>query len=313
MKLMANWKQIVNPTCRLVIALTMFLCEGLPASGADATPYLGQWASITLEGAGPVGGNAGCQIVAWTDREVKLDPISGNPSRVRGEWVRSYQALWVAANSDQCRFPGETKFEPTHIAVIGWTVTGGIDPSSGRLRISASYRECNGGVCGMMQASQRDFQTELAIVNGELVDADPSQKPEDHRAFIPKSAEAARTAEALKSLKPLLGFVDAGNVDRLYDESASVAKSAVSRDQMRVSFADLRSRTGPALSRAVMQTMYAIYGPNNDMHRKELAIIVNNIYFKQNQSGLEYSVLEKEGGEWKMAWYYIGGRPSPPQ
>jgi hypothetical protein len=313
MRILRRWKQIAGRPYWLLLALAILLMARLPAFGADAAPFLGQWVSMTFEGAGPLAGDVGCQVVGWTDREIKLEPISGNPTRVRGEWVRTYQSLWVAVTSERCRFPGETKFEPVHMAVIGWSVTGIVDPSSGKMRANATYHQCNGTLCGLMQASQRDFQTELTIVNGELVDADPTQKPEDHRAFIPKNTEASRTEGALRELKPLLGFVDADDVGRLYDESASVVKAAITKDQLRSTFADLRAKTGRAVSRSVMQTAYAIYGPNNDMRRNEFEIVVNTIYFTQNRSSLEFSVLQRESGKWKMAWYYIGGKMGPPQ
>ncbi len=301
------WKGTAYLRYFLLIFFAMLL-ESQPALANDASSFLGQWASVTLEGAGPISADMGCQVVAWTDREIKLEPITGNPGRVRGEWIRTYQALWVMINTEKCRFPGESKFEPIHLAVIGWTVTGVMDPSSGRMRVNATYRQCNGTLCDLMQASQRDFQTELASTGGELLDADPTQKPEDHRAFIPKSAEAARIDGALRELKPLLAAVDSGDVNRLYDEAPSKTKSAVTRDQMRTSFAELRAKTGVAQSRSVMQTIYTIYGPNNDMHRNEFAIIVNNIYYSQNRNSLEFSVLQKESGKWRMGYYYIGGK-----
>jgi uncharacterized protein DUF4019 len=306
-------KLTVNFQIWNVVALVAIFSLSSPAYGTDAAPYVGQWASVTLEGAGPAGPDPGCQIVAWTDREIKLEPIAGNPTHVRGEWVRSYQALWMGVKGDLCRFPGETKFEPNHLAVIGWTLSGSVDASSGKMRIQGTYSQCNGNVCSSFQTSQTDFQTELTIVGGELIDVDPSLQPELHQVFISKDSEAPLIDSALRGLKPLLNAVDAADFNRLYDQSTSKAKSTVTRDQLRNSMNELRSNTGTMLSRSLLQTVYATYGPNHDTHRTEFAIVINTIYYSENRSGLEYSILQREDGQWKMGYYWVGRAPSRPQ
>jgi hypothetical protein len=169
------------------LALVAFNCP--TAAASDASSFAGEWISRTIEGVGSPNNDQGCLILGWTDRKIKLEQIPGNPKKFHGEWVRKYQGLWMAVRGETCRFPGETKFEDSHIAVLGWTLSGAYDPNTDTVHVSGIFNECTGNGCPQQQAASKDFTTELRIVADDLVDADPSLTPEEQHHFIPSLSE----------------------------------------------------------------------------------------------------------------------------
>jgi hypothetical protein len=295
----------------LLAAMALLYVDGSPASAADPGSFSGEWISRSIEGAGLVTNDPGCAAVTWTDRKIKLEQIPGNPNRFRGEWVRKYQSLWMGVHGDTCRFQGETTFVDSHIAVLGWTLTGAYDPKSDRLRLSGAYNDCTGNVCPQMQAATKDFNTELGIVADDLVDADPALSHEEWHHFISNASELQRSDEVMRALKPMLDLNDKGDFDGLYRYMGSIFRQSLSPDQFRANAKTLRTRTGQLLSRSPMSTMYANYNPSSKSPGQN-AIVMNVVYFPGNVRTIEYVILTKESGEWKMNYYYLGGGTAGP-
>lgn len=295
-----------------LFAAAFLLCVAASVAAADnSSSFSGEWISRSIEGAGLVNNDPGCAAVTWTDRKIKLEQIVGNPNRFRGEWVRKFQSLWMGVHGEECRFPGETKFVDTHMAVLGWTLTGVYDPKSDTLHLNGVYNDCNGNVCPQMQAAGKDFNTDLRIMGDDLVDVDPTLSREDWHHFISSASEAQRTDEVIRALKPMLDLNDKGDFDGLYQYADSVTHKGLSMDQFRTNSKAVRARTGQVLSRSSMNTMYANYNPLSKSPGQN-AIVMNVVYFPGNIRTIEYIIVTKESGEWKLNYYYLGGGAAGP-
>ena len=294
---------------RWYLVISLLLLGSGSAFATDSSSFGGEWVSRTVEGAGSINDNPQCAMISWTDRKIKLEPISGNPTRFRGEWDRGFTGLWMAVN-ETCRVPGETKFSDSHLAVVDWTLSGIYDPKTGKMRVVGKYTSCVGASCPQLQSVQNDFTTDLMLVGGDLVDVDPSEKPEDHRHFILASSEAQLSEAPIRALGVSLGLVDSENYDRLYDCFDTAFKRNVSKEDMKKGSKTFRANFGPVLSRAPMYTIVAHYS-GSSRSQGEYAILINNVYFKQNRGGLEYTIMTKEAGDWKISFDYVRVYPNP--
>src|ERR1035441_5191375 len=76
----------------LFAVLAIMCVDGPLSAAADPASFAGGWISRSIEGAASPNNDPTCQVIAWTDRKISLEQIPGNPTKFRGEWVRSYQA-----------------------------------------------------------------------------------------------------------------------------------------------------------------------------------------------------------------------------
>jgi hypothetical protein len=279
---------------------------------ASPSSFTGEWLSRTIDGVGSPNNDPGCLVLGWTDRKISLEQIPGNPNRFRGEWVRKWQALWMAVRGETCRFQGETKFQDSHLAVLGWTLSGSYDPNTGMVHVIGTFNECTGSSCPQQQAASKDFSTDLRIMGADLVDADPSLSTEEQHHFIPNASEQPHLDEIMQAVKPLLDMNDNGQFDQLYQHMDSSSRKNLTVDQARTNGKAFRAQTGALLSRSPMATMYALYSPLSK-GKVENAIVMSVVYFPGNRRAVEYVLLTKESGDWKLAYYYVGGGAVSPQ
>jgi hypothetical protein len=52
----------------------------------------------------------------------------------------------MGVHGETCRFPGETKFVDSHMAVLRWTLSGVYDPNSDSVHVTGTYNDCTGNV-----------------------------------------------------------------------------------------------------------------------------------------------------------------------
>jgi hypothetical protein len=212
----------------------------------------------------------------------------------------------MGIHGETCRFPGETKFIDSHIAVLGWTLSGTYDQNTDSLHLSGVYNDCTGNVCPLLQGSAKDFNTELRRISEDLVDADPTLSRDDQHHFIPSASERQHLDEVTTALKPILELNDKGDFNGLYRYADSISRNNLSADQFTSNFKAIRAKTGQLVSRSSMSSMYANYSPVSKSPG-QYAIMMNVVYFPGNVRTVEYIIMVKESVGWKMNYYYLGG------
>jgi hypothetical protein len=218
----------------------------------------------------------------------------------------------MSVRGETCRFQGETKFQDSHLAVLGWTLSGTYDRAIDTLHVTGTFNECTGSSCPQQQAASKDFSTDLRIVGDDLVDADPSLTTEEQHHFIPSGSEQQHLDEIMKAVKPLLAMNDNGEFEQLYQHMNSSSQKNLTLEQARTNGKAFRAQTGPLLSRSSMATMYALYSPLSKS-KAENAIVMSAVYFPGNHRAVEYVLLTKESRDWKLVYYYVGGGAVSPQ
>src|SRR5260370_26628774 len=273
---------------------------------ADAGTFAGEWISRTIEGAGSPNNDPACAALTWTDRKISLEPIPGKSNRFRGEWVRKYQSLWMSVHGETCRFPGEATFVDTHLGVLGWGLSGVYDPKTDTIHFSGTYHDCNGNVCPQMQVFAKNFNTDLRIIEEDLVDVDPTLGIADQHHFVSVLSEGKHVDEMMRGLKIILDLVDRGDFNAVYQHSDTASQKAITMDQFKANCKVLRDRTGPIVSRSSMNTFYVNYSPLSK-NPGQYAIVMNVVYFPRNARTIEYILMTTELADWKLSYYYLGG------
>ena len=304
--LIALWKTLRRLAFRrMILVLAMCLALQSRATAANVQEFVGQWHAGAIDGAGPLKDNTQCTYMTWTDRSVKLDPVPGNPTRVVGEWVRKGQSMWMTTKSGTCRWPGESKFNPGYFGVVDWTVSGILSADGLSLKITGKYETCGGNACASV-GQLKGFETELRIVNGMLVDTNLTPQTDDDIFFARQDREAQTKDTVMMVLRPLLAKVDDGKADDFYEETNPKFQAATSRVAWRQSVQTMREQLGPVLSRSLIAFVPADHCPQISKDRGEYALIINGYNISNNRAGLEYVVLSKEEGKWKIALYWVG-------
>jgi hypothetical protein len=299
-----TWGRSMEAILRTALQFAIGVTLVSTAVAADVQQYLGAWRAGTVEGMGVVNNDPNCLAIYYTERKITLQAIPGNPTRVRGEWVRISNGMWLSSKNSTCRWPGLNEASATYGAVFGWTVLGVLSPADNSLHIVGSYEKCGGNSCAAT-GQQKDFETELRLVNGEVVDTNLTPQSDDDVVFVDQERELRLQGPVVDALKPMLALLDSGRADEFYGITTATFKSNTPLTQWRQNVKMMQERIGPVLSRSILTFVPALYCPQIAKTRGEYALVVNGVYVKDNHSTIEYILLVREDEQWRVALYFL--------
>jgi hypothetical protein len=277
----------------------------LGTAGAEDNRILGQWSSGTFEGMNSVVRRE-CTAVGVTERKIRLNFEPGT-KKVEGEWVRWTRSMWMNTDNRSCRWSTEaTQFEPLYQATVVYLLNGEFDKTGTVLKIHGEFAKCDGNACSRWKASSemsKPFDTELTMMGSKLVDLNGKSDPRDGTAFVRVSDQADEVEEANSTLERYLKMIDAGEIDRFYDNAISSGfRSNTTRQQFKAVTSEFQTRVGRTTSRRNLNTLYLLYVPSVSKASGEYLFVFNGVETSKKLTGAEFALLIKENGEWKVYW-----------
>jgi hypothetical protein len=203
----------MNPLKLAIPALCLLLTQ---ISGAQPSPFAGEWASYSNNGiyASPDGN---CLGRSMEERRYTINP-SGDA--LIASYASIWHMRWIRRDSPDCAFPTLAS-KQAYIGYRYWFVDmTRVDSQTFEAR--ARFKECQGDVCTLANVKQNSFATMLVAKNGQLHDNVKDEKDQTSLIFEPlakarREATSAAAAfmekwrampgddTALASIRPMLG------------------------------------------------------------------------------------------------------------
>lgn len=293
-----------KPLWRFSIAVLLLASGGLavvPVEGSDVDKtVIGVWKSASFDDYGWVE-RPECPAISVTERTLTLKAVPGKNS-VQGDLVRWTRRVW-ATTENACRwYAGEPHFEPIFGAVWRYAVTGKSDEHEHHVpTLQGKYLDCDGSACSQWTQA-KEFTTELKLVSDTLIDRQPAD-PTGDIEFMRLSDDDGVVDEARSAAVTWLKVLDQGQLDQFYDHGTTAAfRGKVTRDSFRKSWSDFQSRTGRTTSREYLISTHLFYAPMIAKGRSDYVLFSNKATMARGVSRLEFVLLAREGGEWKVCW-----------
>jgi hypothetical protein len=119
--------------------------------------------------------------------------------------------------------------------------------------------------------------------------------------------QADEVEEADNALEGYLKMIDAGDLDRFYDNAISSGfRSNTTRQQFKAVTSDFQTRVGRTTSRRNLNTLYLVYAPSVSKAPGEYLFVFNAVETAKKLSGAEFALLIKENTAWKVYWITYG-------
>jgi hypothetical protein len=270
------------------------------------TEMIGVWSSATLDGMGPVS-RPECRAMSLTDRKVTLKAVPGT-DRVEGEWVRWTRSVWMSSDNQKCRwFPDDDQYEPIVGAIWTYSVEGSYDRQRQVLKVHGNYSNCLGNACNKWHVHDSTFHTELKVVAGTLVDTNETVDTSDDVEFVQLEDDLETIEEARTTTEGWLKKLDLGDIDGFYDQATTGSfRQSVNRSDFHNHLAELQGQSGLITSRQFLLSTHVLYAPGFAKGKGNYILFSNKIVSSKQLVGMEFLLLAKENGQWRVLWLNYG-------
>jgi hypothetical protein len=291
--------------------LLLVFCIGLVPASSQSSPVpsamLGMWSTGLVDALGTVQGQE-CPALTISERQIRLSAIPGT-NKLEGVWIRSAINSWMTTGNRNCRwFPEDSSFRPMFQTTWFYVLEGVYDTARGVMNVDGRFANCDGNGCDrfVTATAKRPFHTELKMNNGRLVGTNMIDDPSDDLELVRVNDEADRTDDAKTALAPWLEILDAGDFGRFYDQATSASfRSIESHKDFIDRLATQRERAGTTMSRQT-RTLYAQHAPFISKSPGEYVLFWSDVESTKSARGLEFMLLVKNGGGWKVTWLNYG-------
>jgi hypothetical protein len=292
----------------VVSASAVFVLLAAPATAVSdvPSPMLGTWTSATLDGMGN-NGRPQCSVITVTDRKLTLKSEPGS-TRVEGEWVRWTRNVWMTSDNLACRwYPEETTFEPVFGSIWTYSLRGSYDAQRQVLKVHGDYSNCLGNGCEKMRLGATSFDTEFTLQGDTLTDTNATPDPSDDLEFMRLAADSETVEDAREATEGWLKKLDGGDIDGFYDQATSTGfRQGVQRSQFHTVTAALIDRVGLVSSREFLLSTHVLYAPGLAKGRGNYVLFSNKVLSSKKMGGVEFLLVVKDGGDWKVQWLNYG-------
>ena len=295
--------------CALVAMTFLLLVKrDYAVSSVDVT---GQWKQMSINGtssmaglnaapATPPTGTPPCPFFSWTDRTLTLFQIPGHPNQLRGFWRKRVSMLWTMNYTQDCRWSNEPAFRLFNQVSIMLALSGTLDDRTGEVNLNSTFLSCDGVACDRLvsDAMRRNSDSSafsMRLERNELVD--PSDPGGEKLIFLRTGDAAERIADSENLVADIFRSVDKGSTTELAEMFGSTRLSADIG-----SLSSMIRRVGRLSTRSQIFAQFSTWSSIDPGNRGEYILVVNQAFTDRGLQGLEYLVLRKEGGIWKLDW-----------
>jgi hypothetical protein len=282
----------------LVLATTIGICSVGTAWASDG--WEGTWRDTELLGIGP---NAAenCEVVTLGDRTLILGK-SGDG--YEGQWLTAFERRATRASrpNERCQLTGATKNPLFTLRMHRWSISGRLDPATGRMKVVGHSGDCTGDGCEPdWKEKNGTFQTILQLRNGRMVDLGPDASDATQRTFIPDSEYRVGAAAVAPEMKRVAALVSNGQCADFYDAASSAFRNGMARAQFVMQCDNLG---GKVRSRSYVDQLY-VTSLKGDWPLPAPYVLFMNRLGASVGTGVEYAIFARESGTMRVVYWTL--------
>jgi hypothetical protein len=294
----------MHSVCKVLL---FAFCIGVVPASSQSSPVppamLGLWSAGSVDAISSVHGQE-CSALTISEYQMRLS-ATPDTNKLEGVWIRTTTNIWMTTESRNCRwFPDDSSSQPIFQTTWFYVLNAVYDTARGVMKVDGGFANCDGNGCSRF--AKKPFHTELKMNNGRLVGTNMTDDPSDDLEYVAVSDETDRTYDARTASATWLKILDAGEFGQFYDQATSASfRSTASRKDFIDRLSTERDRVGTTMSRQT-KALYAEHAPFISRSSGEYVLLWSGVESTKSARGLEFMLLVKDGGTWKVTWLNYG-------